>query len=68
MEKQETLGQRVCRCRKCGHEWVRRAGGGLPARCPAAGCRTLLWARERRPNGGERRARWKADGGYDFGA
>lgn len=65
------LRSRIARCRKCGHEWLRRAGEVRPARCPNPECRTLCWDRERRPNGGEQRSRGSnpaVDRGLDFGA
>lgn len=40
-------------CRKCEHVWA-RGGVAEPKRCPS--CLSVLWNREKRPNGGEQRA------------
>jgi hypothetical protein len=36
------VGVVINKCAKCGHEWPQSASLP-PRRCPAAGCRTVLW-------------------------
>ena len=55
--------RQVCTCRVCGYVWI--VSGELPKRCAGQKCRSLLWNREAKPNGGQLRARKQVAGGQE---